>query len=140
MGATLARSICFPGPACQSAIVRCSAGEDGAGSSVLFSGIAEGPRTPPGGRRAGLTIFLSQDECETWPISRVLHAGPAAYSDLVALPDGTVLCVYEGGEEHAYESIRLARFGIDWVLGQDQDAPQAGDQWDPLIGPSNHST
>jgi len=82
---------------------------------VLFSGIAEGPRTPPGGRRARLTVFLSEDECETWPASKVLHAGPAAYSDLVALRDGTILCIYEGGDERPYESIRQARFSLDWV-------------------------
>lgn len=109
----------LPGPACQSAIVRCSARDDGGGNGILFSGIAEGPRTKPGGRRSALTIFLSEDECETWPVSRVVHAGPAAYSDLVALPDGTALCVYEGGEEHPYESIRLARFGLGWVRGEE---------------------
>jgi hypothetical protein len=45
----------------------------------------------------------------------VIHRRAAAYSDLVALPDGTLLCFYEGGENDPYESIRLARFNREWL-------------------------
>jgi sialidase-1 len=40
----------------------------------------------------------------------VLEPGHAAYSDTVAMPDGTLLCLYERGEKHAYERLCLARF------------------------------
>jgi hypothetical protein len=43
----------------------------------------------------------------------VLHAGPAAYSDLAVLGDGTILCVYERGVKNAYEQITLERVRAD---------------------------
>jgi sialidase-1 len=43
----------------------------------------------------------------------LLHAGPSAYSCLAALPDGTVLCLYEGGERSPYERISLARLSLE---------------------------
>ena len=54
---------------------------------------------PPGGNlahdRKRLTVKLSYDDGGTWPVSRILEAGPAGYSDLACLRDGTVLCLYE---------------------------------------------
>jgi len=62
------------------------------------------------GKRENLTIRLSTDDGATWPASRVLEPGKSAYSDLAALPDGTVLCFCEVGNR-----LRLARFSSDWV-------------------------
>jgi sialidase-1 len=75
-------------------------------------------REIPAGRgvRRNLTVKLSRDDGKTWPISRVLEAGPSAYSDLAVLPDGTVLCLYEGDQ-----TIRCARFSLDWILSADND-------------------
>lgn len=50
-------------------------------------------------------------------IARVLHEGPAAYSDMVLLPDGQVGCLYERGNGHAYEKLTFARFSLDWLSG-----------------------
>jgi sialidase-1 len=85
--------------------------------TLLFSG----PRTlardeagaeiPAGrGTRQNLSISLSHDDGRTWPVVKTLEAGPAAYSDLAVLPDGTVLCLYERGD-----AIDCARFDLDWV-------------------------
>jgi len=63
---------------------------------------------PPVGRQR-LTLFVSTDGCENWREAGVIQPGPASYSDLVVLPDGDVLCFYEGGENRAYEGIKLAR-------------------------------
>jgi sialidase-1 len=65
--------------------------------------------------RHRLTVRLSPDEGKTWPSARLLHAGPAAYSCLAGLSDGTVGCLYERGQKSAYERITLARFGLDWL-------------------------
>ncbi len=85
-------------------------------TQFLWSGIV-------GGRdefhRADLKIFLSEDECQTWPVSILLYSGAASYSELVILPNGTVLCFFEGGEKHSNESIRIATFDVDW-LSSDQ--------------------
>ncbi|MEZ6133878.1 MAG: sialidase family protein [Pirellulaceae bacterium] len=62
------------------------------------------------GKRENLSIKLSRDDGLTWPISKVLDAGSSAYSDLAVLPDGTVLCLYEAGND-----INCARFNLTWL-------------------------
>ena len=62
------------------------------------------------GKRENLTIKLSHDDGHTWPVSKLLQPGQSAYSDLAVLPNGTILCLYEGGDK-----LTLACFGLDWV-------------------------
>ncbi len=66
--------------------------------------------------RRELTLRLSRDGGRTWPPSRVLHAGPAAYSDLAVLPDGSIGSLYECGDGSPYEAIRFARRPLSWLL------------------------
>jgi len=57
-----------------------------------------------------MTVRFSYDDGATWPVSQLLHAGPSAYSDLAALPDGRIACLYERGSAaagHPYETITL---------------------------------
>ncbi len=68
-------------------------------------------RPAASGKRENLTIKLSRDDGQSWPISRTLEAGPGAYSDLAVLPDGAVLCFYEAGNE-----LKLARFNLAWIV------------------------
>jgi len=73
----------------------------------------EGNAVPAGkGKRENLCIKLSRDNGKTWPVSKNLEPGSAAYSDLAVLPDGTVLCLFERAD-----SIDCARFNLDWVAG-----------------------
>lgn len=96
-------------PVCQASIRRYAlAGADGK-NRILFSN----PAQPD--RRTTMTVRLSEDDGKTWPVSRVLHAGPAAYSCLAVLADGTILCLYERGQKGAYEKITLARFPLAWL-------------------------
>ena len=57
-----------------------------------------------------MTVRLSRDEGKTWPVARVLHEGPSAYSCLAMLPNGDIGCLYERGEKNAYETLTFARF------------------------------
>jgi sialidase-1 len=93
-------------PICQASLARYSAPEGPEGHILLFS-------NPASERRENMTVRVSFDEGQSWPGRRLLHPGPAAYSDLAVMPDGTALCLYERGAEHPYEEIALARF----VLG-----------------------
>jgi sialidase-1 len=86
--------------------------------------------------RVDVTVKLSRDGGCTWPVSRLLQAGPGAYSDLAVLPDGTILCFYESGSpdpprkykrQWAYSHLTLARFNPAWLLEADS-AVQARDQ------------
>ena len=67
-----------------------------------------------------MAVKLSDDEGRTWPFHRILEQGFSGYSDLAALPDGTLLCFYERGStdgENNYRPGRLtvARFDEEWV-------------------------
>ncbi|MFT5322434.1 MAG: sialidase-1 [Planctomycetaceae bacterium] len=90
-------------PVCQGSIIRQSWASDGKPGVLLFSN----PASEKG--RVKLTVRASFDDGEKWPVARVLHPGPAAYSCLVSLPDNAVGCLYEAGEKSAYESIVFHR-------------------------------
>ncbi len=92
-------------PICQAALVR----YPGAGDRLLFSNPASRDE------RCNLTVRLSDEAGGSWPREKVLHPGPSAYSSLAVLPDGTVACLYERGEDHPYETIKLVRFDLEWV-------------------------
>ncbi len=66
----------------------------------------------PGGRgpRENLSIKLSRDDGQTWPLNKTLESGKSAYSDLTTLPDGTLLCLYERDTR-----LTLARFNEAWI-------------------------
>ena len=95
------------GPICQASILALPA-KAGAPRPVVFA-------NPASERRERMTVRLSRDEVKTWASSRVLHPGPAAYSDLALLADGAVACLYERGDKHPYERITFARFPLGWL-------------------------
>lgn len=102
------------GPVCQASLLRYSWPDTGGRSRLLFS-------NPAATERIRMTVRLSYDEGESWPVSRLLHRGPSAYSSLAVLPHGTIACLYERGDESAYETITLARFSLDWLTrGEDR--------------------
>jgi len=65
--------------------------------------------------RVNMTVRMSYDDGNTWPVARTVHPGPCAYCCLVSLPDGTVGLLYENGDEHRYERISFARFDLEWL-------------------------
>jgi sialidase-1 len=73
---------------------------------LLFSNTADETR------RVNLTVRLSCDSGRSWPVSKVVHAGPAMYSVMARLPDGTFGMLYENGNA---EGITFVRFSLDWV-------------------------
>ena len=85
-------------------------------SRILFS-------NPDSKTRDHMTVRLSYDEGKSWPVSRLLHAGPAAYSGLCKLPDQTIGNLYERGSESPYERITFARFTLEW-LTRGKDRPR----------------
>jgi len=66
-------------------------------------------------KRERLTVKQSADGGRTWSAGRVIHAGPAAYSTVVPLRDGTVAVLYERGEKYAAERITFCRFDVEWI-------------------------
>ena len=67
-----------------------------------------------------MTIRLSYDEGRAWPVSKLLYAGPSAYSCLTVLPDGKIACLYEAGQKSPYEKITYSRFTLDWLTAAEE--------------------
>jgi len=95
-------------PPAQARILRYSTGGAGGRNRLLFS-------NPASARRERMTVRVSYDEGQTWTASRVVHEGHAAYSSLVALPDGWIGLLYERGEKSAYERLTFATFPLHWL-------------------------
>lgn len=93
---------------------RCNAGltryRRGAHDLLVFTNAAST-------KRENLTVKVSRDAGRTWTKGRTLHAGPAAYSTVIPLRDGTLAVLYERGDQYAAERITFARFALDWALG-----------------------
>jgi sialidase-1 len=70
-------------------------------------------------RRENLTVRLSDDEGETWPVAKVVDPGVTGYSDLAVSADGTIYCLYEGGETGGNmfhnSHLTLAAFNLAWL-------------------------
>lgn len=111
----------LPEPGCMAGLVRHPGPASGAPPLLLHSNPATTNRSHR--ERKNLTIHLSPDDGRTWPVGKLLQAGPSAYSDLAVLPDGTILCLYENGKpgetrrggDWAYARITLARFNLEWL-------------------------
>jgi len=95
-------------PVCQASILRYSGLRAGEKNVILFS-------NPASTEREKMTVRASYDEAKTWPVASVLHDGPAAYSCLTVLSDGTIGCLYERGDKSPYEMITFARFPLEWL-------------------------
>ncbi len=90
-------------PVCQAGLLHCPGDLKRPGELIVYSG-------PGGPGRTHMTVRFSRDGGETWPISKTLHQGPAAYSDLALLGGGEIGCLYERGDREPYERITFARF------------------------------
>jgi hypothetical protein len=108
-------------PPCQASILRYTKRLTHAKNRLLFS-------NPAGYKeRVRMTVRLSYDEGMTWPVSRELHSGPSAYSCLTVLPDMTIGCLYERGDNHAYEKITFACFTLEWLTNGADHLTESGD-------------
>lgn len=100
-------------PVCQASMIRYSWSGDAAAenqSRILFS-------SPRGAERARLTVWVSNDEGQSWPFQRLIYEGRAAYSNLIALPDGEVGLLFERDNSR---KISLATFPLAWLEGSAQ--------------------
>jgi sialidase-1 len=108
-------------PICMASIVRYSlAGEARGRNRILFANPhwlerADGKAQPGFGRdRKNVSVKLSYDEGQTWPVSKSLEAGFSGYSDLAVLPDGTILCFYERGSIDGKNNFGTGRLTVAW--------------------------
>jgi sialidase-1 len=123
-------------PICMGSTVRLTDENDGGRNRLLFANPhnlerADGRGAPGVGRdRKNLSVKLSYDEGQSWPVSKTLEAGYSAYSDLAAGRDGTIYCLYERGTDQggkrisSYTHLTFARFTLEWLTdGKDRLDP-----------------
>ncbi len=92
---------------CQASILRLSRTDLGDDQNrILFSNPASGTS------RVNMTVRMSYDECQSWPVSRQIYAGSSAYSCLTVLSDGQIGLLYEADN---YSKIVFARFSVKWL-------------------------
>ncbi len=96
------------GPVC-CAIQRCTLRAAGADRDrLLWTG-------PKGPGRNHLVLRVSYDEGRTFPHERPIGSGPAAYSDLTILADGTIGVLWERGVSAGYQFITFTRANAAWL-------------------------
>jgi sialidase-1 len=100
---------------CQASMIRYSLAATEGKDRLLFANPDNAGENYGVVDRTKMTVRLSYDEGKTWPVKKLIHAGPSSYSSMVRLPDGDVAIVYEGGEQHRREWIRFTRFSLAWL-------------------------
>jgi sialidase-1 len=105
-------------PTCMAGLTRYSTKPD----RILFvnpdNQFGDSPAEKPNTRQ-NLVVKLSNDEGKTWPITKILDPGLAAYSDIVVGPDKTIYCLYERGDNQTkigYRFLTLTRFNLAWLM------------------------
>jgi sialidase-1 len=73
------------------------------------------PAVPDG--RSHITLKASFNDCKSWSNSKLIYAGPAAYSCLTKLANGKIGIFFEAGEEHPYEKMVFVSFDADEIFG-----------------------
>jgi sialidase-1 len=116
-GATWAPSVLVPAlneAPCQAGFIRWPAGDRESRDRLVFSNPDARPG-PDGGARTRMTVRISGDGGRTWPVARLVYAGPSVYSCPTVLPDGDIGLLYECGLTSRYERIRFARLPQGWL-------------------------
>ncbi|HAW31028.1 MAG TPA: exo-alpha-sialidase, partial [Planctomycetaceae bacterium] len=111
-------------PVCMASILRLPASKSQPKNAIVFANPDnlenKTKRRKPNRDRKNLTLQVSFDDCHTWASKQVLEPGISGYSDLAALPDGTIFCFYEDGgfKNNGYDTtaLTIARFPLKWIL------------------------
>lgn len=108
-------------PICMATIIRL---QDKQQSGMLFinpdSQTSDGKIIPKYPRK-NLTAKISYNEGQSWPVKKVINAGPAGYSDVAIGPDGTIYCLYETNAGNSFNyTMVLKRFNMAWLMAADK--------------------
>lgn len=96
-------------PACNGDIIRYTSVEQGGNKNRLLHSV------PYGNSRTHVTVYVSYDEGETWPVKKTVVPYSSAYSSLCVLDDGTIgLYVEESPTNTLYTTV-FYNFNIEWL-------------------------
>jgi sialidase-1 len=107
-------------PICMGGIVRYNQGGQ---SLILFSNPhnldKEKGKAEPGKSRdrKNVSVKVSRDEGQTWPVNKSVENGPSMYSDIAVTHSGAILCFYGRGTKPGFAGVglTLARFNLEWL-------------------------
>ena len=108
-------------PACNGDMIRYTSENQGYDKNRLLHSV------PFGSNREKVTVYVSYDEGETWPVSKCIVPYSSAYSSLCILPDGTIgLYVEEAYAGASGYSTVFYNFSLEWLTdGEDTFEPNA---------------
>ena len=106
-------------PACNGDMIRYTSENQGDDRNRLLHSV------PYGSQRSHVSVYVSYDEGETWPVRKDIVPYSSAYSSLCILPDGTIgLYVEEAYAGASGYSTVFYNFSLDWLTdGQDHFDP-----------------
>ena len=93
-------------PTCQASLIRYSWPIDSQKSVLLFA------NPDSTSKRERLTVRLSHDEGRTWPVIKLIDAGPSGYCCLTRLKDGQIGLLYERDN---YKRLSFVSLTLDWL-------------------------
>lgn len=112
-------------PVCFASMARYSLPGDGNKNRILFCNPDSKSAGELGNKanmyfRRNVTVRLSYDEGQNWPVSKVVDPGDSGYSDIAVGPDGYIYLAWENGAtngEKAFSSkyLSVARFDLAWL-------------------------
>ena len=106
-------------PACNGDMIRYTSVNQGDDRNRVLHSV------PYGNSRTNVSVYVSYDEGETWPVRKCIVPYSSAYSSLCVLPDGTIgLYVEEEPNGTSGYSTVFYNFSLDWLTdGQDHFDP-----------------
>ncbi len=115
-------------PACNGDLIRYTSENQGHDRNRLLHSV------PYGSNREKVTVYVSYDEGETWPVSKCIVPYSSAYSSLCVLPDGTIgLYVEEAYAGASGYSTVFYNFSLEWLT-------DGNDTFDPTEVDENQDT
>ena len=115
-------------PACNGDLIRYTSENQGYDRNRLLHSV------PYGSNREKVTVYVSYDEGETWPVSKCIVPYSSAYSSLCVLPDGTIgLYVEEAYAGASGYSTVFYNFSLEWLT-------DGNDTFDPTKVDENQDT
>ena len=108
-------------PACNGDMIRYTSVNQGDDKNRLLHSV------PYGTSRTNVSVYVSYDEGETWPVRKCIVPYSSAYSSLCILPDGTIgLYVEEAYAGASGYSTAFYNFSLEWLTnGEDTYDPTA---------------
>ena len=103
-------------PACNGDIIRYTSVNQGHNKNRLLHSV------PLGNSRRDVTVYISYDEGETWPVHKTIVPYSSAYSSLCVLPDGTIGLYVEENPDGTMGNYLTAfyNFSLEWLTdGED---------------------